>query len=287
MNETTIDAQVHARPAARRVEGASPWATPRGKLARDTWLLLRRSIREGLRNPAFAFLFPTLFPLFIIVLTSQSFHQVVNLPNFPNIRPYAAYEAPAVLLLTAMMGAGFSATGLVVDAQSGFLDRLRMLPVSPAAILLGRLLFDGVRVIPAFVVVLVASFGLRAQLGSGLPGAVAILGLTVFWSIAYNGLFFVVALRTKNAQAPLAVVPLFMPLMFMSTAFVPKLSLPGWLQAVSNWNPYTYLLEGARTFMTGTPAWAPVGKALLGAAVILVFSQAFTVMSFRALGRGD
>ena len=68
MNETTIDARVRARPAAEGIEDASTWARPKGKLARDTWLLLRRSIREGLRNPAFAFLFPTLFPLFIIVL---------------------------------------------------------------------------------------------------------------------------------------------------------------------------------------------------------------------------
>jgi len=43
------------------------------KLAANAWLLLRRSIREGLRSPAFAFLFPALFPLFMIALTSQSF----------------------------------------------------------------------------------------------------------------------------------------------------------------------------------------------------------------------
>src|SRR5438105_14632818 len=92
------------------------------KFCGDVWLLLRRSIREGLRNPAFAFLFPAVFPLFIIVLTSQTFRNVIHLPGFPDIHPYAAYEAPAVLFLTAMMGAGYSATGLVVDSQSGFLD---------------------------------------------------------------------------------------------------------------------------------------------------------------------
>jgi ABC-2 type transport system permease protein len=264
-----------------------PATAVRGKLARDTWLLLHRSIREGIRNPAFAFLFPTIFPLFIILLTSQSFRDVVNLPGFPPIRPYAAYEAPAVLLLTAMMGAGYSATGLVVDTQTGFLDRLRMLPVRPAAILLGRLLFDVVRTIPAFIVVLLVSFTLEARLDSGVAGALALLGLTLFWALAYNGLFFVTALRTQNAQAPLALVPLFMPMMFMSTAYVPRGNLPGWLQTVSDWNPYTHLLEGARVFMTGTPAWTPIWKALAAASVILVITQLFTVMVFRGLVRGD
>lgn len=257
------------------------------KLPRDVGLLLARSMREGVRNPVFAFVFPAVFPLFIIVLTSQTFREVVNLPGFPSIRPYAAYEAPAVLLLTAMMGAGYAATGLVVDSQTGFLDRLRMLPVHPAAIFLGRLLFDGIRVIPGFFAVLGASLALDARLDTGVWGAAALLGLVVYWSLAYNGLFFVVALRTGNAQAPLAVVPLFMPLMFMSTAFVPKPALPGWLQGVSDWNPYTYLIEAARGFMTGTPSWGPVGKALLAATIILVLTQAATVTSFRALVRGD
>jgi ABC-2 type transport system permease protein len=282
MSETTI-ATTRPVPALR----AAAERSAGGKLFRDTWLLLHRSIREGIRNPAFAFLFPTVFPLFIILLTSQSFRDVVNLPGFPNIRPYAAYEAPAVLLLTAMMGAGYSATGLVVDAQTGFLDRLRMLPVRPAAILLGRLLFDAVRTIPAFFVVLLVSFTLSARLASGLPGALFLLGLTLFWALAYNGLFFTVALRTQNAQAPLALVPLFMPMMFMSTAYVPRGNLPHWLQIVSDWNPYTHLLEGCRVFMTGTPAWTPIWKALVAAAVIMVITQAYTLRSFRALVRGD
>jgi len=257
------------------------------KLIRDVGLILRRSVREGLRNPAFAFLFPAVFPLFIIVLTSQTFRNVVHLPGFPGIRPYAAYEAPAVLFLTAMMGAGYSATGLVVDSQTGFLDRLRLLPVRPAAIFLGRLLFDAVRVIPAFFFVLGASLALHARVDSGVAGVAVLLALVVYWSVAYNGLFFLVALRTKNAQAPLAVVPLFMPMMFMSTAYVPRGQLPGWLQAVSDWNPYSHLIEAARGFMTGTPAGSQIGKALLGATVILVITQVLTLRSFRVLVRGD
>ena len=53
------------------------------KLWSDTWLLLKRSLREGIRNPVFAFIFPTLFPLFMIALTSQLFKAVVLLPGFP------------------------------------------------------------------------------------------------------------------------------------------------------------------------------------------------------------
>ncbi len=256
------------------------------KPVRDSWVLFRRSFREGLRSPAWAFLFPTLFPLFMITLTSQSFREIVRLPGFP-LSPYAAYEAPAILLLAAMMGAGYSATGLALDAQTGFLDRLRLLPVHPAAILAGRLLFDVVRVLPAGLVVLVVSLALDARLDYALPGAAVLLGLLGLWSLAYNGIFYLVALQTKNAQAPLALVPLFMPLMFVSPAFLPLSLQPEWIQTISAWNPYSYVIEGARAFMTGGLTWVPVRNALLATAVILVSTQLATALSFRALVRGD
>src|SRR2546423_15430721 len=79
------------------------------KLWGDTWLLFKRGVKEGIRNPVFAFIFPTLFPLFMIALTSQLFKAVVLLPGFP-VKPYAAYETPAVVLQAAVDGRGAAAT---------------------------------------------------------------------------------------------------------------------------------------------------------------------------------
>ncbi|MGH7425784.1 MAG: ABC transporter permease [Candidatus Methylomirabilales bacterium] len=263
----------------------------RDKLVRDTGLLLRRSFREGLRSPIFSFQFPVVFPILLIALTSQSFRQLVLLPGFP-IRPFAAYEAPAIFLLAAMMGAGYSATALVVDLQTGFLDRLRLLPVKPAAILLGRLAFDFLRVLPAGAIFLVVMLAFGARLDSGLPGAAALLALLGFWSVAYNGFFFVLALKTRNAQAPLALIPIFMPLTFLSPAFLPESFLPGWIRGISAVNPYSHLIEAARSFMTGIPTWGIVGKALASTTVVLVATQLLAVRSFSGLmgapgGRGS
>lgn len=254
--------------------------------ARDTWLLFARAFREGVRNPAFAFLFPTLFPLFMIWLTSESFREVVNLPGFP-ITPYAAYVAPAIVLLAAMMGAGSGATGLVLDAQTGFLDRLRLLPVSRAAILLGRLVFDAVRVVPAGIAVILVSLALDARLDHGVAGGLAILALLMLWSVAYNGVFYVVALVTKNAQAPIAVLPVFMPLMFLSTAFLPEPYLPAWIRTAAEWNPYDYVIRAARPFMTGELSWEPVAEGLAAALIVLLVSQLVVAWAFSRLLRTE
>ena len=256
------------------------------KFVRDIWLIFRRTLREGLRDPALAFIFPTLPPLFIAILVSQLQGDIVNLPGFPTDN-YMAWIAPGSVLLTAMIGAGFTATGLVVDAKSGYLDRLRLLPVHPAAIMLGRLTFDMVRVLPAAVVVLVASIGLGAELDDGILGALAIFGLVAVWSLAWNSLFYVAALRTMSPQSSLMLAPMFLPFMFTSTVLMPRELMPGWMQTVSDLNPLTHLSEAARMFMTGSFNWGDLGLALGFTAGIAAVGLFFAGRSYAALVRSD
>ena len=96
------------------------------KLIRDTWLIFRRSFREGLRNPALAFIFPMVPPLIGAALFSQLFDEIVSLEQLGTDN-YVSFVAAGFIMMTAMSGAGFTATGLVVDAKSGYLDRLRLL----------------------------------------------------------------------------------------------------------------------------------------------------------------
>jgi ABC-2 type transport system permease protein len=251
-------------------------------LFHDTWCLLRRNLREALRSPVIAFAFPIFFPLFMITLIAASYDRVAFIPGFP-VRPYAAYMAPAMLLFTGMMGSGYSATALVLDAQTGFMDRLRLQPVRPMALLLSRLLFDALRVVPAVVIVLGTSLALGARLDYGIPGALALLVLCSLWSVAYGGLFYTVALRTGNPQAPLAMAPLSVVLLFTSPAAIPRFLLPDWLRLVAQVNPFTYVVEGTRTIMTGplnpeALLWA--GAVLVG---LIVVTQLIVVPAFARL----
>jgi ABC-2 type transport system permease protein len=115
-----------------------------GGLVGEIRTLFLRNLREGLRSPVIAFLFPVLFPLFAETLVASSYERVSTLPGFP-VHPYAAYMAPGMLLLAGMMGSGYSATALVLDVQTGFLDRMKLLHVRPGAILASRLLFGPAR----------------------------------------------------------------------------------------------------------------------------------------------
>jgi ABC-2 type transport system permease protein len=249
------------------------------KSAAQLRLLLVRNLREGLRNPVLAYALPVVIPLSVLILVSKTLLRVTDLPGFPT-KNYAEWMTPAIIMVAAMTGVGYSATSLVVDIQSGFLDRLRLLDARPATLLLSRVLFDVVRVLPAGVGLLVAGLVLGAGFDEGIVGVVILFGLLALWAAAYGGLYFVVALTTRNAQAPLALAPLFLPLQFLSTQFVPESLLPGWVQAAAHWNPFNYMVDAARALTTGPMTARPIIEATLVAAGLLVVTLAVSLRAF-------
>lgn len=242
-------------------------------------LLLARNLREGLRNPVLAYALPIIIPLSLLILVAKTLYVVTELPGFPTDN-YAEWMTPAVIMLTAMTGVGYAATSLVIDIQSGFLDRLRLLDARPSSLLLSRLLFDVVRVLPAGAALLVVGVVLGTRVNEGIAGIVALFALLTLWAAAYGGLYFVVALTTRNAQAPLALAPLFLPLQFLSTQFVPESLLPRWVQVASDWNPFTYMVDAARALVTGPFTVAPLVKAVAVGLALLLVTQLAARRSF-------
>jgi ABC-2 type transport system permease protein len=225
-------------------------------------LLLVRNLREGVRNPVLAYGLPVVIPLSVLILVSETLLRVTDLPGFPT-NNYAEWMTPAIIMVSAMTGVGYSATSLIVDIQSGFLDRLRLLDARPSALL-------------------VAGVALGASLNEGVLGALMLFALLALWAAAYGGLYFVVALTTRNAQAPLALAPLFLPLQFLSTQFVPASLLPSWVRTTAEWNPFNYMIAAARALTTGPLTARPVIEAVAVALGVLVVTM---VISLRAFSR--
>ena len=110
--------------------------------------------------------------------------------------------------------------------------------------------------------------------GARLAGPVAVLGavaLVCGFGMGLAGLSNLVALRTRSAEATNALANLaFLPLMFVSTAYMPRSMLPRWLQLASSANPLTYVIDAARSLMMATPAIAADQVAVaVGAVVVL------------------
>jgi ABC-2 type transport system permease protein len=238
------------------------------------WLLLIRSLREGLRNPIIVYGMPVIIPLSILLLVSTTLSRVTELPGFPTAN-YADWMTPAVVMLSAMTGIGYAATSLVIDVQSGFVDRLRLLGIRPASILLSRLLFDTGRVLPAGAILLVLGTFLGAKINEGVVGLAVLFALLTLWAAAYGGLYFVVGLFTRRPQAPLAFAPLFLPLSFVSSQYAPSSLLPHWARSVAHWNPFAYMADAARMLISGP---------IQGPSLVRAFAVALAMLGLTQLG---
>ncbi|KAB2340131.1 ABC transporter permease [Actinomadura rudentiformis] len=228
---------------------------------RDTGLIFTRTAREAKGNAGLAFVAPTLLSVFLIVLFQAAYGQIAEVSGWPTDR-FIDWVAPGAVLLSVFVGAGYTAGGLLRDADSGYLDRIRLLPAHPATVLAGKIGFEAARaIIPATAVLLVA-ITLGADNRNGLPGGIAVISLAVALAIAWNGIFYYSALATRNHAAVLGLQPLFMPVVMFSTFWVPPDFMPGWYATVAIWNPFTPTLDATRSIMLGATDWAALGTGL-------------------------
>ncbi len=243
------------RARAARATG-SPVGSPSGRrmtvapnsFTRQLGLVLRRTWSDGLRNFPLAFVAPTMLAAFVAVIFAAVFDAVADTPGFP-AESFVEWVAPGSVLLTAFVGAGYAAGALLRDIETGYLDRLRLLPIRPPATILARASFEGIRVVLPATVVLGGSLLLGAENQNGVVGFVAVIAISVVVAVAWNGVFFMVAMWTKSQQAVLGLQPLFMPIIMFSTFFAPTSNAPGWFDAIASANPFTQLLNGTRSVL--------------------------------------
>lgn len=238
---------------------------------------LRRSLREFRRLILVVVAVPLIVPIFVLTVFSRVFEAVIQIPAFEGGTSYAQYVVPAALLMSVMLSAT-AATSVAVERQSGFYDRMRISPRGVRSSNSARRLADGLKVGGFAFVLIVISWFNGAKIESWPLVLVLGVGLSVLWGIAYGGMAFAVSLRSGRPEAAEAVLPLFFPLLFMSSAFLPLPLLPSWMQTIARYNPLTYLSDTMRNAYMGQLDWAALGWSMVGIAVL----GALTHVSVRA-----
>jgi len=248
----------------------------------ETYHLGLRTFRRFLRVPS-NFISIIFFPLIQLLLFSQLYKDIVQLPGFGEQNSYLAYLAPGQIVFTAFMAVAWSGYGMLVEYRNGYLDKLRSSPIGRWSILAAEMvpLFFQAAVMAG--IVLIVSLLLGASIETGVGGFLFILLISGAFGIAFSGASFIPALLTKSEQATGTFSLLLFPLMFMSTAFVPQVMMPGWMQLVNRFNPITHVIEAIRSLMTTGYDWSAMGKALISIAIMGAILQSLTLWAFRRL----
>lgn len=253
-------------------------------IAYETFHLGLRTTRRFIRVPA-NFISIIFFPLIQLLVFSQLYQDIVQLPGFGGQSSYLAYLAPGQVAFTAFMAVAWSGYGLLVEYRSGYIDKLRASPIRHWSILAGEMVPLFFQAAAMSAIILVVSLLLGATIVTGIGGFLLILALAGTFGLAFSGASFIPALLTKSEQATSSFSLLLFPLMFASTAFVPEELMPGWLQVVNDWNPISYLIEAIRALMVTGYDWSLIGTAFLTIAVLGVILQAVTLWAFNRLAR--
>lgn len=246
-----------------------------------SWLGLR-ALRRYYRVPANP-ISTLLFPLIQLFVFSQLFKDIVSLPGFGGSGSYLDYLAPGQVAFTVFFAVAWSGGTLLVDWRNGYLDKLRAAPINRFAVLAGELVPLFVTSVAMAAAILLLAVLLGARVATGAPGFLAIVLLGGLFGVAWAGTSMVPALVTKNEQATGTLAMLFMPIAFMSTAFVPAALMPDWLRTVNDWNPISHVIEAMRSLMTIGFEGDVLGRALVAIAVLGLVLQGATLWAFRRL----
>ncbi|MFE0512192.1 ABC transporter permease [Streptomyces sp. NPDC058964] len=214
-------------------------------LLHDTALIYGRYLRQSLRS-RFALLFGVLMPLLYLLFFGPL------LTGLPLGERGSSWQVlvPGLLLQLGLFGAAFAGFTVIVENGQGVVERMRVTPVSRLALLLGRVLRDAtVFVLQAVLLVLAALvMGLRAPLPGVLIGFAFVALLTV--SIASLSYAMAMNVRTPQEFGPV-INALTMPSMLLSGLMLPMTLAPGWLDVLSHFVPFRYLVDAVRDAYVG------------------------------------
>ncbi len=218
-------------------------ARPAGFL-RDLISVAGRAMRAIPREPE-ALIPALIVPLFFFAVNVGA---LSDISSFVGVEDFEAFQLP-VAIVFAVTGIS-RASALVPDIKSGYFDRLLVSPVNRYSLLLGLMVADLVLVVALCLPVLALGFVLGVGFATGPIGVLAFLLLSGLWGLAFTGFPYAIALRTGNPAAVNSSFLLFFPFAFLTTTFLPQEALTGWLSAVADYNPVTYLLAGLRALIT-------------------------------------
>ena len=102
-------------------------------------------------------------------------------------------------------------------------------------------------------------FAVGFRLHGTTGDALEAVALVVLFGFVFEWLFILIGMLGGSAQAAQGFALIVFPFTFISSAYVPVASMPGWLQGFAENQPMTVMVDAVRTLTQGAQAEALVG----------------------------
>lgn len=232
--------------------------TPMSVLS-DSWVIAKRNLIKIKRVPEIL-VFILISPIMFVLLFAYVFGGAISVGDSP--AGYREFLIGGIFAQTVVFGSTFTGAGLAEDMQKGIIDRFRSLPMSRAAVLIGRTASDVVYNVLTLIIMaltgLLVGWRIRNSVFDALAGFALLLvfAYAFSWIMAYVGLLVPSVEVINNAS-----FIVIMPMTFISNAFVPLETFPTVLRVFAEWNPVSTVTQAARELFGNTTAAAVTSDA--------------------------
>jgi ABC-2 type transport system permease protein/oleandomycin transport system permease protein len=265
--------------AAESLAAATPNLLQRARWAvTDTVVLTRRNLMVWARVPAFL-VFTLVQPVMFVLMFRYVFGGAIPV-HIPG--GYVNYLMPGILGQTAAFACFGTAIALARELQKGTIDRFRSMPMARGAVLTGRLAGDTLRMTVTVLVVLGVGYAVGFRFSNGAGAAVGMVLLAIAFGAAMCTISAYIGLSLKDEETVQSggLIWLF-PLTFVSSAFVPVQSMPGWLQAFANNQPVTFVIDTMRSLALGGPLLPHLWQAVISIVGIFAVFGPLAVRAYK------
>lgn len=216
--------------------------------------IARRTVLHNVRNPQVFVLGMVQGAMFLLI-----FRYVFGGAITTNGVRYVDFLVPG-FVGTGVLFAGMTASiGAAEDLHEGLFDRLRSLPVPRVGIVGGRVVADTILAMIGLTVTTLVGFAMGFRTSAPLSSLLLAVALCVFAAFAFTWMFVLLGIMAGNPQAAQGMGLLVFPFTFVSSAFVPVESMPGWMQSFAQNQPLTQIVNATRAYSLGDDAERVLG----------------------------
>jgi ABC-2 type transport system permease protein len=210
---------------------------------KDSLVITKRQLLQLARVPE-VLIFSTIQPVMFVLLFRYVFGGSIETGQPGG---YVQLLMPGIFVQTVAFTLAATASGLAEDMKKGLIDRFRSLPISRAALIVGRTLGDSLLNIVVLAVMGIAGYLVGWRPTSGLFHVVLAFLFLLFFGYALSWVGIYIGLSARDARVVQNVSFLVtFPLTFLSNAFAPTTGMPRPLQYVAEWNPVSTMVAACR-----------------------------------------
>jgi ABC-2 type transport system permease protein len=243
-------------------------------LSTGAWQIARRALLKYVRTPSLSVMGIVQSGLFLF-----SFRYVFGGAIHAGSLSYVDFLVPAYVATIVLFTGGGIAVAVAEDKAAGFTDRLLSLPVPRLSLVAGRTLADSTTNVWSIATTAALGFAFGFRLTGSVADGLAAFGLCLAYAVVFTVVFIVMGLFAPNAQAAQGMSLIAFVFAFISSAYVPATSMPGWLQPFSKYQPITPMVDAVRSLVAGSTS--DVGLALAWSALLLVLFTPVALVRYR------